>query len=210
MQKNKVILLLSGGIDSTTLLAKLKAEGKEVIAISFFYEQKHAIELEYAKENAKKYNVLEHRTIQLDSQLFSSSALVNNNEKLSTYENGIKPEGQENAYVPYRNLVFLSLALSLAETKNINDIYVAFNNDDSINFWDCTSTFLSQINTISGTSKTKIHAPLINLSKKEVVRLAKKINVNLEETISCYQPTDNNECGKCLSCLVKNDALNRQ
>ena len=208
MGKNKVILLLSGGIDSTTLLAKLKAEGKEVLAISFFYEQKHAIELEYAKENGKKYNVFEHKTIQLDSQLFSSSALVNDNEQLSTYENEIKPVGQENAYVPYRNLVFLSLALSLAETKNINDIYVAFNNDDSVNFWDCTTTFLSQLNTISNNSKTKVHAPLINLSKKEVVLLAKKLNVNLEETISCYQPSENNECGKCLSCLVKSEALN--
>ncbi|QXP79816.1 MULTISPECIES: 7-cyano-7-deazaguanine synthase QueC [Winogradskyella] len=209
MEKNKVILLLSGGIDSTTLLAKLKEENKEVLAISYFYDQKHAIELEFAKENAEKYNVIEHKTIQLDSQLFSSSALVNSNKQLSTYKEGEKPEGQENAYVPYRNLVFLSMALSLAESYRINDIYVAFNKDDCVNFWDCTTAFLSQLNTISEQSKTEVHAPLINLTKKEVVQLAKKLDVDLNRTISCYQPFNDKECGSCLSCLVKQDAFNR-
>lgn len=207
MEKNKVILLLSGGIDSTTLLAKLKEEEKDVLAISYFYDQKHAIELEYAKKNAIKYNITEHRTIKLDSQLFLSSALVNNEKKLSTYENREKPVGQENAYVPYRNLVFLSMALSLAESNEINNIYVAFNKDDCLNFWDCTTTFLCQLNMISKHSSINIHAPFIDLSKNEVVRLAQKLNVNLNETISCYQPMNNNECGKCLSCLVKQKAL---
>jgi len=207
MEKNKVILLLSGGIDSTTLLARLKEENKEVLAISYFYDQKHVIELEYAKKNAKKYNVVQHKTIQLDSQLFLGSALVNNEKKLSTYENGEKPVGQENAYVPYRNLVFLSMALSLAESNDINNIYVAFNKDDCLNFWDCTTTFLFQLNMITKHSSISIHAPFIDLSKKEVVHLAKKLNVNLSETISCYQPVSNNECGKCLSCLVKGKAL---
>ena len=86
-------------------------------------------------------------------------------------------------------------------------IYVAFNNDDCSNFWDCTTTFLSQLNAISSHSNTKIYAPLTNLSKKEVIHLAIKLNVNLSETISCYQPTNNKECGKCLSCLVKAEAL---
>lgn len=207
MGKSKVILLLSGGIDSTTLLAKLKAEQKEVFAISFFYDQKHAIELDFAKKNAKKYGVIEHKIIQLDSQLFTSSALVNSTKQLSTYEDREKPEGQENAYVPYRNLIFLSMALSLAESYRINIIYVAFNNDDCVNFWDCADAFLSQLNIISEHSKTKIHAPLINLTKKEVVQLAKHLEVDLNKTISCYQPLDNIECGKCLSCFVKKDAL---
>ena len=207
MEKNKVILLLSGGIDSTTLLARLKEENKEVLAISYFYDQKHVIELEYAKKNAKKYNVVQHKTIQLDSQLFLGSALVNNEKKLSTYENGEKPVGQENAYVPFRNLVFLSMALSLAESNDINNIYVAFNKDDCLNFWDCTTTFLFQLNMITKHSSISIHAPFIDLSKKEVVHLAKKLNVNLSETISCYQPVSYNECGKCLSCLVKGKAL---
>lgn len=207
MEKSKVILLLSGGIDSTTLLAKLKEENKEVLAISFFYDQKHAIELEFAKDNAEKYNVIKHKIIQLDRQLFSSSALVNGNKDLSTYEDGEKPEGQENAYVPYRNLVFLSMALSLAESYKINNIYVAFNNDDCINFWDCTSAFLTQLNAISEHSKIEIHAPLVNLTKKEVVQLAKKLDVDLNKTISCYQPTNYMECGVCLSCQVKKVAL---
>ena len=208
MEKNKVILLLSGGIDSTTLLAKLKKENKEVIAISFFYEQKHAIELQYARNNAKKYNVIEHKVIQLDSQLFSGSALVNTEKQLSTYSNEENPIGQENAYVPYRNLVFLSIALSLAESSKINNIYIAFNKDDCVNFWDCKSAFLTQLNLISEHSNIQIEAPLIELTKKEVISLSQELEVDLNETISCYQPIKDKECGKCLSCLVKNRGLN--
>ncbi|WP_157814171.1 7-cyano-7-deazaguanine synthase [Olleya sp. Bg11-27] len=169
--------------------------------------EKHAIELEFARDNAKKYTVIEHKTIQLDSQLFSSSALVDSHKQLSAYKDGEKPEGEENAYVSYRNLVFLSMAVSLAESHKINDIYVAFNKDDCVNFWDCTSAFLSQLNTISEHSKTEVHAPLINLTKKEVVQLAKKLDVDLNRTISCYQPSNDMECGVCLSCLVKREAF---
>ncbi len=208
MGKSRVILLLSGGIDSTTLLAKLKAEEKEVIAISFYYNQKHAIELSYATKNAKKYNVIDHKTIQLDSQLFSSTALVNTNKSLITYEDGSKSQEQVNAYVPYRNLVFISIALSLAENHGVNNVYVAFNNDDCFNYWDCTNTFLNQLNVISEQTNIKIHAPLINLTKKEVVNLAQNIGVNLDETISCYQPIEDKECGKCFSCMSKKYAIN--
>jgi len=210
MEKNKVILLLSGGIDSTTLLAKLKGENKEVVALSFFYDQKHAIELEYAQNNAIKYNVLEHRIIKLDSLMFSGSALVNTEKQLSTYEHGEKPIGQENAYVPFRNLIFLSMALSLAESSKINNIYIAFNKDDCVNFWDCTATFLSQMNSISIYSGIKIHAPLIDFTKKEVICLSQKLNINLDKTISCYQPKGEKECGKCLSCLIKKKAINNK
>ncbi|WP_452603218.1 7-cyano-7-deazaguanine synthase QueC [Pontimicrobium sp. MEBiC06410] len=207
MEKNKVILLLSGGIDSTTLLAKLKDEKKDVLAISFSYNQKHGIELEYAKKNAKKYNVINHKIIMLDSQLFCDSALVNTNKNLSIYKKGDKPNGQENAYVPYRNLIFLSLALSLAESYKINEVYVAFNKDDSRNFWDCSNSFLLKLQSISKNTNTKIEAPLINLTKAEVITLANELNVDLSETISCYHPKYNKECGQCLSCLLKREAI---
>ncbi len=208
MEKSRALLLLSGGIDSTTLLAKLSDENKEVIAISFFYDQKHAIELEYAKKQAKRYNVVLHKIIQLDSQLFSNSALVNSNKYLTTYDKGEKPDGQQNAYVPFRNLMFISMALSFAENQNIPNVYVAFNNDDCLNYWDCTNTFLSKLNVISEQNDIKIHAPLINLTKKEVVNLAQKLGVNLDDTISCYQPIEEKECGKCFSCISKKNAIN--
>jgi 7-cyano-7-deazaguanine synthase len=208
MEDKPVILLLSGGIDSTTLLAKLVSDGRKIIALSFSYGQKHSIELEFAKLNAEKYYVEVHKIIKLDSQLFERSALVNQSIDISTYQNYDLPVGKVNAYVPFRNLVFISTALSLAETLNINEVYVAINKDDSQNFWDCKLTFVEQINTISGFSKPiRVITPFINLSKKDVIKLSKQLGVNINETITCYQPDGRTECGVCLSCRTKQNAL---
>lgn len=148
-ESKPVILLLSGGIDSTTLLAQLKKDGQSVVAISFDYGQKHGIELQYAKQNAQNYDVVSHTIIQLDKALFQSSALVNNNINVTSYKNQDLPKGQVNAYVPFRNLIFISMAMSLAETMNITEIYLAFNEDDSHNFWDCKQGFVKHINALS-------------------------------------------------------------
>lgn len=208
MKNKQVILLLSGGIDSTTLLAKLKKEDYEVVAISFSYGQKHEIELAYAKKNAEKYNVKDHRIIKIENSLFNSSALVNPEIQISRYKNETIPEGKVNTYVPFRNLLFTSTALSLAETLDIKEIYLAFNQDDSRNFWDCTPYFLDKINSIcSIDSEITIKAPFIELTKIEVIELAKELHVNLENTISCYQPSDGSECGECLSCVTKRKVL---
>lgn len=207
MQKNKVILLLSGGVDSTVLLAKLKKEGNDVLAVSFFYDQKHAIELECAKLNSKKYGVLEHKIISIDLQLFADSALVNKEKNIETYKDDELPVGMESSYVPFRNLIFLSQALSIAESQKIKEVFIGTNRDDSINFWDCEVDFISKLNSISQNKDIKISAPLINLSKTEVIQLARKLEVNLKETISCYSPYNDKECGFCLSCRVKKRAL---
>lgn len=207
MERNKALLLLSGGIDSTTLLAQLKRDCYDITALSFAYDQKHSIELEFALKNGLHYNVTDHKIINLDNQIFSNSALVNGQLDLKTYNKKDNPKGQQNAYVPFRNLIFLSMALGIAESRNIKEIYIAFNKDDCINFWDCTSTFLSQINSICIGSQILIKAPFIDLSKAEVICLAKELDVDLNATISCYQPIDKDECGKCLSCLIKSKAL---
>lgn len=204
MENKKAILLLSGGIDSTTLLAKLSSEGYEVIALSFNYGQKHEIELNYARQNAKNYGVKEHHIIELDKMLFNSSALVNNKISISTYESENLPNGQVNAYVPFRNLLFLSMALSMAESKNINEVYIAINNDDNNNFWDCRYDFINQINAIVKTNTSiKVKTPFIHISKSEVIELANQLNVDLENTITCYNPKGKIECGQCLSCITK-------
>jgi 7-cyano-7-deazaguanine synthase len=210
MEKNKpIILLLSGGIDSTTLLVKLKKDGYSIIAVSFDYGQKNRLELEYAKQNCHKYDVNNHTIINLDSTLFQSSALVNTETNITSYESKILPKGQVNAYVPFRNLIFISMAMSLAETMNISEVYLAFNDDDSHNFWDCKQSFIDKINALS-TSNTNIQikTPFINLSKTQVVKLAHSLNVNLENTITCYQPNEAAECGVCLSCITKQKAIN--
>ena len=209
MQKNKVILLLSGGVDSTVLLAKLKKEGKDVLAISYYYDQKHAIELEYAKLNSKKYGVLEHKIISIDLQLFANSALVNKEKKIETYKDDELPVGMESSYVPFRNLIFLSQALSIAESLQIKEVFIGSNGDDSINFWDCELDFISKLNCISESKGIRVEAPLIKLSKKEVIQLARNLQVDLDETISCYSPIGKKECGVCLSCRVKNKALKK-
>lgn len=208
MGNKRAILLLSGGIDSTTLLAKLSNENYEIVALSFHYGQKHGIELNYAKKNAEKYSVKKHYIVELDKILFKSSALVNCEIDMATYENNELPEGQVNAYVPFRNLLFISTALSLAETMNINVVYLAFNSDDSVNFWDCRTDFVEKINAIA-TSNTSIQikTPFINLSKIQVVKLARQLSVDLSNTITCYQPNKEIECGVCLSCVTKQKAI---
>lgn len=208
MENKLALLLLSGGIDSTTLLAKLTEENYHVIAISFYYSQKHKIEIDYAKLNAEKYCVKKHQIIELDKVLFNSSALVNPKVDIENYIDKDPPKKQVNAYVPFRNNLFISIALSLAESMNINEIYLAFNNDDQYNFWDCTPEFIKKINAISSLNTSiKVKAPFIDMSKTEVIKLAKQLNVNLENTITCYQPEENLECGVCLSCITKLKAL---
>lgn len=208
MKNRQAILLLSGGIDSTTLLAKLIDDGHEVIAISYDYGQKHGIEINYAKENCKKYGVKEHHIITLDNALFSSSALVNKTLTIGTFDPDKTTKGKVNAYVPFRNLLFISNSLSLAETMNINEIYLAFNNDDSSNFWDCTKEFVEKINLVSSiNSDIQVKAPFINLSKRQIVQLAMELGVDLNKTITCYQPESNQECGVCLSCITKQKAM---
>jgi 7-cyano-7-deazaguanine synthase len=208
MENKRAILLLSGGIDSTTLLAKLSSENYDVIAISFNYGQKHGIELNYAKKNAEKYNVKKHTIIELDKSLFNSSALVNKEIDIETYENTDLPERKVNAYVPFRNLLFISTALSLAESMNVNEVYLAFNSDDNANFWDCRTDFADKINEIANSNASiQVKTPFINLPKAEIVKLARQLNVDLNNTISCYQPNGTTECGVCLSCLTKQKAL---
>jgi len=208
MENKRAILLLSGGIDSTTLLSKLSSDGYEIVAVSFHYGQKHEIEINYAKKNAEKYGVKKHHIIELDKLLFKSSALVNREIDIATYESNELPEGQVDAYVPFRNLLFISTALSLAESFNINEIYLAFNSDDKANFWDCRTEFVERVNAITSLNTSiQIKTPFINLSKTEVVKLARQLNVDLNNTITCYQPNESTECGVCLSCVTKQKAL---
>ena len=208
MENKRALLLLSGGIDSTTLLAKLSNEYYKVIAISFDYGQKREIEWSCAKKSAERYGVEKHHIIELDKILFQSSALVNREISIASYKKNEHVEGNVNAYVPFRNLLFISTALSLAETLKLNEVYLAFNSDDNANFWDCRTDFVEKINAIA-TSNTSIQikTPFINFSKTEVIKLAHQLNVDLKNTITCYQPIEENECGICLSCITKQKAL---
>ena len=208
MKNEAAILLLSGGIDSTTLLAKLSMEGKRVFAISFDYGQRNLIELQYAKANALKYNVVEHKTITIDNSAFRvKSSLTNHCMPVTKYSPA--EEGVIREYVPSRNLIFLSYALSYAETIGCNSLYVGFNKDDSKHFPDCTSAFVEQINLLTSLTGTmggelKVYAPFIYYTKGEIIKMARDLNVEIGDTISCYNPNGASECGKCYSCFAKN------
>lgn len=209
MANKKAILLLSGGIDSTTLLVHLIKAGLEVTALSFRYGQKHAVELEYARQNALCYGAKDHQIIDLDPSLFTTSALVNAQLDAETYPNKQLPQGSVNTYVPFRNMLFLTSALSLAESLGIPEVYIAVNKDDGANFWDCSAAFIKHINLVGALAgPVRVKAPFVELTKREVVQQAEHLRVDLNNTITCYQPVENKECGICLSCLVKRRALN--
>lgn len=210
MKRSDVILLLSGGIDSTTLLAQLRTEALNVHALSFDYGQRHSIELEFARQNAQIYNVLVHHVIKIDYSPMSSGNLLTDKQFNNLQENG--NNNKNSSYVPGRNLLMISHAAAYAEAHNINDVYFAANADDAQRFPDCSSLFVQAINKVwqstHNTNQLRLITPYINLSKTEVIQLSKKLNVNLNMTLSCYSPTDKQECGTCLSCRLKQAAMN--
>jgi len=207
MQKPKAILLLSGGIDSTNLLAQLSGEGKDIYALSFDYGQKHLVELDFAAKSAKKYGVKNHAIVNLDNSLFKNSNALTN--PLLEMTNAIQPAL---AVVPARNTMFLSFALSYAQCIGAGGIYVAYNADDNTNFPDCSIAFVKAFNQLIALQNRseqpiKVVAPFIEMTKVEVVKLSAELGVNLGETISCYQPIGQLECGSCLSCTLKQQAI---
>jgi 7-cyano-7-deazaguanine synthase len=213
MENKRAILLLSGGIDSTTLLAKLTQEGYEIYALSFDYGQKHKVELDFAQANARHYKVKAHYCLKVDNQLFATkSSLTNQTMAIKTYQSGESIQGITTATVPARNLLFLSYTVGFAETIECEEIMIAFNQEDSHNFPDCTPEFVQAFNQMTAIqssiqSPPQVKAPLIYWSKAEVLALARKLGVDIDQTITCYQPNGKLECGQCLSCITKQKAL---
>jgi len=214
----KAIILLSGGIDSTTTLVFAINQSFECYAISFDYNQKHKIELEYAKKIAMKYKVKEHKTIKININNFTKSALINENSAVPKYKN-IKelPDNIPVTYVPARNTLFLSYALSWAESLKITTIFVGANKDDKVRYPDCRSEFFKKFEELAniGTSfinskeKIKILAPFINFTKEEVIKYGIENSIDFANTFTCYEPINGKPCGKCYSCLIREDAFNK-
>ncbi len=209
----KAVLLLSGGLDSLTVFAIAKSQGFTVHAISMKYGQRHHIELEKAKEIAKKYQAAEHRILNIDLGLFGNSALTDNIEvpKHNTHEeigNDIPV-----TYVPARNTIFLSFALAYAEVINSFDIFIGVNALDYSGYPDCRPEYIESFErmanlatkkAVKGEGKYKIHTPLINMTKSEIIREGIKLGVDYSLTTSCYDPThDGKACGRCDSCLLR-------
>lgn len=210
MQK-KAVILFSGGLDSTTILAYAKNQGFEVYPLSFSYGQRHSIELEAAKKIAKFFKIATHKIINLPD-MFGSSALTDSTIAVPDYsaESGSKIPV---TYVPARNTIFLSIALGYAESLGAHDIFIGVSDIDYSSYPDCRPEFIKAFETVANLAtkdgvegrKITIHAPLISLSKADTVSLGIKNGVDYSLTISCYKadPGTGAACGSCDSCAYR-------
>jgi 7-cyano-7-deazaguanine synthase len=209
----KAVVLLSGGVDSTTVLAIAKAEGFEVYALTFDYGQRHANEIKAAHRVAEQIGAKQHVVAQIDLRVFGGSALT---EDIAVPKNRANQEigaGIPITYVPARNTIFLSFALAWAEVLGASDIFVGVNAVDYSGYPDCRPEFVNAYENmanlatkagVEGMQKLKIHAPLITLSKSEIIRWGNELSVDYASTRSCYDPSDDGEaCGACDSCLIR-------
>ncbi len=202
------LILLSGGIDAATCLA-LASKEYRCYAISFDYGQKHHAELNAAKKLAKTYDVTEHIIYKLDPTPFAGSALTDHSINIPD----ATPEKiSKSTYVPARNLVFLSIALAYAESRNIKYIYIGSNKDDLHGFHDCREEFIRSFektaNLATNINQFKIQTPLINLSKTEIIQLGHKLDLDFSNTVTCYCADDKGyACGKCDSCAIRKNAF---
>jgi len=207
---SRAIVLLSGGLDSATVLAIAAAEGFEPLALSFQYGQRHAIELEAARRVAAAAGVREHVILTLDLRAIGGSALTA--DLPVPRDRDLAAQDIPSTYVPARNTIFLAHALALAEVRGIQDIYIGINAVDSSGYPDCRPGFvaafeqLARLATRAGVEgrPVRIRAPLIHLSKAEIIRRGLALGVDYGLTRSCYDPDPaGRACGHCDSCQIR-------
>ena len=208
----RAVVLLSGGIDSTTTLAIAISERYEVYALSFNYGQRHQIETEAARRVAKSLGVKEHRVAKIDLRIFGGSALTDDVDVPKKRSDTEIAHGIPVTYVPARNTIFLAYALAWSEVIPASDIFLGVNAIDYSGYPDCRPEFIEAFETMAnlGTKAGmegkhfQIHTPLIKFSKAEIIRKAVKLRVDLSLTHSCYDPSPEGfACSECDSCLLR-------
>ncbi len=208
----KAVLLLSGGLDSTTTLAIAKAQGFAVYALSFSYGQKHKHELDAAARIAAAMGVAEHRVITIDLGGFGGSALTEDGLVVPKDRDAVAlASGIPITYVPARNTIFLSFALAWAEVLKAYDIFIGVNALDYSGYPDCRPEFIksfeqtANLATAYGQSKhITVHTPLIAMSKAQIIEKGRKLGVDYSLTTSCYDPSeDGKACGHCDACQLR-------
>lgn len=207
----KAIVLLSGGLDSATCLAIASNDGFKITAISFEYGQKHSVELDRAKSLANKYEA-EHIIFKLPLNLIGGSALTDENITVPVNDLNEIGIGIPITYVPARNTIFLAIAAGFAEVNDIEDIFIGTNSVDYSGYPDCRSEFISAMEKAInlGTSyadlgkRFKIHTPLSNLTKGEIIELGTSLGIDYSMTTTCYNADEEgNPCGTCDSCKLR-------
>jgi 7-cyano-7-deazaguanine synthase len=206
------VVLLSGGLDSSTALAIARAWGYETYALSFEYGQRHQRELEAAKKIANSLDAREHRIVKIDNQIFAGSALTGDVDVPKSRSEKEIGAGIPVTYVPARNTIFLAHALAWSEIIPAGHIFIGSNAIDYSGYPDCRPEFIALFETLANVAtkagaegaRIQIHAPLIKMSKADIVRKAVELKVDLSLTHSCYDPLpDGRACGKCDSCQLR-------
>lgn len=208
------VVLLSGGLDSTTILAIAKSQGYSPYALTFRYGQRHEAELNAAKRIATQANVAEHIIAEIDLRMFGGSALTSEEHAVPKGRSEDEmSEGIPITYVPARNTIFLSFALAWAEVLNARDIFIGVNAVDYSGYPDCRPEYidayakmanLATKSGIEGASPITIHTPLIHMSKAGIIAKGLSLNVDYGQTITCYDPTeDGKACGQCDACHLR-------
>jgi len=209
--KKRAVVLVSGGLDSTTCIAIAQDIGFEVSALTVNYGQHHNFELKTAKKIIEHYEIENHSIIDIDLSQFGGSALTDDIE-IPKYRNEEQMSDIPATYVPARNTVFLSLALAWAETLEAYDIFIGVNALDYSGYPDCRPEYISayektaNLATKAGVlgNKFKIHTPLINMTKSEIISTGIKLGVDYGMTSTCYDPKPNgNPCGNCDACFLR-------
>lgn len=210
----KAVVLLSGGLDSATVLAIAKSQGYECYCLSLDYHQRHSSELQAAQRVAQHLGAAEHKTVQLDLSLFGGSALTDNNIAVPE----IASVGIPVTYVPARNTIMLSLSLAWAEVLKAQDIFIGVNALDYSGYPDCRGEYvkafqnmanLATKSAVEGNTIT-VHAPLIDMTKAEIIKQGTALGVDYVMTVSCYQANAQGEaCGLCDSCRLRQEGFNK-
>lgn len=209
----KAVVLLSGGLDSATVLAIARTQGFEPHAISFRYGQRHAVELDAAREVASRLGAARHVVLDIDLGTFGGSALTSD----IPVPKGRSPAAMSGeipvTYVPARNTIFLSYALAFAEVTGATDIFLGVNALDYSGYPDCRPEYIAAFEQmanlatkagVEGTTRLRIHTPLIQLSKREIIATGLRLGVDYGMTRSCYDPSPGGEaCGRCDSCVLR-------
>lgn len=206
--KPKAVILLSGGLDSSTVLAIAKSQGYDCYCLSLDYHQRHNVELLAAQRVAQALGAVEHKTVQLDLSLFGGSALTDSNIAVPEHET----QGIPVTYVPARNTIMLSLSLAWAEVLQARDIFIGVNALDYSGYPDCRGEYVNAFQqmanlatkaAVEGETIT-VHAPLIDMTKADIIRTGHALGVDYGLTVSCYQADDQGAaCGVCDSCRFR-------
>lgn len=211
--KKQAVVLLSGGLDSATVAAIAAREGFQVNALSFSYGQRHSFELEAARRVAKSLGVTDHRIAAIDLRVFGGSALTDEIAVPKGRSSDEMEQGIPVTYVPARNTIFLSFALAWAEVLESSDIFIGVNALDYSGYPDCRPEYICAYEQmanlatkagVEGRQRLTIHAPLMHLTKAQIIHKGMELGVDYSLTSSCYDPgPDGKPCGQCDSCFLR-------